>query len=172
MPLYLAVNKCESERLGHIQAADFWEAGLGNPYPVSGIHGTGLGDLMDEIIQGGKLKKVVNVLKDNSTNIALLGRPNVGKSSLFNTLLGKDRAMVSDVAGTTRDTIDCQLTAHGNSYRYTCTRTHTRTHTRTRAHITHIYSHPCNYAHSAPTHFPQAGGHCGSAQASQDRIRG
>ena len=117
VPLYLAVNKCESETQGTLQASEFWEAGLGEPHPVSGIHGTGLGDLMDAIIEKGQMRKVVNVAKDNCTNIALLGRPNVGKSSLFNRLIGNDRAMVSDVAGTTRDAIDATLSHDGKDYR-------------------------------------------------------
>lgn len=61
---------------------------IGNPYPISGIHGTGIGDLLDEITTT-QMKKVTKVLKENATNIAFIGRPNVGKSSLFNRLLGE-----------------------------------------------------------------------------------
>ena len=104
-PLYLAVNKCESEKIGITQAQEFWGLGLGQPWPVSGIHGTGLNDLLDDITVK-HLKKVENVLKEEAINVALIGRPNVGKSSLFNRLSGTDRTIVSSVAGTTRDTVD------------------------------------------------------------------
>jgi GTP-binding protein len=83
VPVYIAVNKCESEKQGLLQAQEFWELGLGQPYPVSGIHGNGIGDLLDEITTK-HLPKVTTVLKENATNVALVGRPNVGKSSLFN----------------------------------------------------------------------------------------
>jgi GTPase len=116
VPLYLAVNKCESQKLGATQAAEFWSTGLGEPYPVSGIHGTGLGDLMDHITNNN-LFKITNVAKENATNIAFIGRPNVGKSSLFNKLLGQDRAIVSDKAGTTRDSIDALMSYDDKQYR-------------------------------------------------------
>ena len=83
VPVFVAVNKCESDTQGISQAQEFWELGLGAPYPVSGIHGTGLGDLLDDITSR-HMDKIINVLKDNATNVALVGRPNVGKSSLFN----------------------------------------------------------------------------------------
>lgn len=83
VPVYVAVNKCESHTIGITQAQEFWSLGLGNPYPVSGIHGTGLGDMLD-FITTSHMEKITNVLKENATNVALVGRPNVGKSSLFN----------------------------------------------------------------------------------------
>lgn len=83
VPLYLAVNKCESHTVGLAQTVDFWTLGLGTPYPVSGIHGNGLGEILDQITTND-ISKVVHVLTENSTNVALVGRPNVGKSSLFN----------------------------------------------------------------------------------------
>eukprot|EP01038_Epipyxis_sp_PR26KG_P007335 gene7335-9999_t len=116
VPIYLAVNKCESETRGISQAQEFWKLGLGAPYPVSGIHGTGLGELLDEVTTK-HMTKVTNVLKENSTNIAFIGRPNVGKSSLFNRLYGEDRSIVSNVAGTTRDTIDALIKRNGKNYR-------------------------------------------------------
>ena len=116
IPLYLAVNKCESETQGIAQAQDFWSLGLGAPHPVSGIHGTGLGDLLDEMTVT-HLKKVTKVQKENATNIAFIGRPNVGKSSLFNRLLGVDRSIVSDIAGTTRDTVDALVHRGDTTYR-------------------------------------------------------
>lgn len=83
VPIYIAVNKCESVKQGVLQAADFWQLGFGTPYPCSGIHGSGLGEILD-VICAKNINKVTNVLKENCTNIAFIGRPNVGKSSLFN----------------------------------------------------------------------------------------
>merc|ERR1740124_992927 len=115
VPVVLAVNKCESHVTGDLQAADFWGLGLGDPIPVSGIHGTGMGDLMDEVI---KPFGAVNELEEGEKPlaIAILGKPNVGKSSLLNRLTGVDRAIVSSVAGTTRDVIDQTLRREGKEY--------------------------------------------------------
>lgn len=112
VPLYLAVNKCESEKQGLLQAQDFWQLGIGDPYPVSGIHGNGVSDLLE--VATSHMPKVFNVLPENATNIALVGRPNVGKSSLLNRLCGETRSIVSDVAGTTRDTIDAMVNRGAN----------------------------------------------------------
>jgi GTP-binding protein len=116
VPLYLAVNKCESHVQGISQAQEFWSLGLGEPYPISAIHGTGVGDMLDEITTK-HMDKITNVLTENATNIAFIGRPNVGKSSLFNRLLGMDRSIVSDVAGTTRDAVDALVERNGVKYR-------------------------------------------------------
>merc|ERR1740130_1801627 len=115
VPVVLAVNKCESHVQGDLQAADFWGLGLGDPIPVSGIHGTGMGDLMDEVI---KPFGAANELEEGEKPlaIAILGKPNVGKSSLLNRLTGVDRAIVSSVAGTTRDVIDQTLRREGKEY--------------------------------------------------------
>lgn len=83
LPTYLAVNKCESEKLGRIQAIPFERLGLGKPHMVSGIHGLGIADLLDEITQKN-MKKITSVMQENTTNVAIIGRPNVGKSSLLN----------------------------------------------------------------------------------------
>jgi GTP-binding protein len=104
IPIYLAVNKCESSTEGELYAANFWSLGLGNPYAVSGIHGFGMMELMEDLQPD--LYEVEEYKEDNTINIAIIGRPNVGKSSLLNRFYGEERAIVSDIAGTTRDAID------------------------------------------------------------------
>jgi GTPase len=83
VPLFLAISKCESESTGWLQAEEFRSFGLGKPYPVSGIHGTGVGELLDAVTNN-TMHRVINVKRENVTNVALVGRPNVGKSSLLN----------------------------------------------------------------------------------------
>eukprot|EP00595_Chromulina_sp_UTEXLB2642_P003313 CAMPEP_0196764544 /NCGR_PEP_ID=MMETSP1095-20130614/6404_1 /TAXON_ID=96789 ORGANISM="Chromulina nebulosa, Strain UTEXLB2642" /NCGR_SAMPLE_ID=MMETSP1095 /ASSEMBLY_ACC=CAM_ASM_000446 /LENGTH=339 /DNA_ID=CAMNT_0042120457 /DNA_START=153 /DNA_END=1169 /DNA_ORIENTATION=- len=116
VPLYLAINKCESETLGISQAQEFWELGIGEPYPISGIHGTGIAEILDQITTK-HLPKVLNVMKEDVINVAIIGRPNVGKSSLFNRLYGASRSIVSDIAGTTRDAIDAVIERNNKKYR-------------------------------------------------------
>lgn len=104
VPVVLAVNKCESPEQGLIQAAQFWELGLSEPYPVSAIHGAGTGELLDDLIT--HLPPVAEVAETPETKVAIVGRPNVGKSSLLNAFTGENRAIVSPISGTTRDAID------------------------------------------------------------------
>lgn len=109
-PIFVAVNKCESaSRRG--QAAEFYELGLGEPYAISAIHGTDTGDLLDEIVRAFPQQEEQE--EDESAKIAIVGKPNAGKSSLLNRLLGKERAIVSPIAGTTRDAIDSKLEFEG-----------------------------------------------------------
>lgn len=114
-PVLLAVNKCESHVQGDLLAANFWELGLGTPYPVSGIHGTGLAELLDELLPHLKTLSRDEYVRVKC-RVAIVGRPNVGKSSLLNQLTGEERAIVSDVAGTTRDTIDSTVEWEGARY--------------------------------------------------------
>jgi GTP-binding protein len=115
VPVLLAVNKCESPTQGVIQAAQFWELGLGNPFPISSIHGSGTGDLLDELIQ--YLPPVEEIEESTETRVAIVGRPNVGKSSLLNAFLGEKRAIVSPISGTTRDAIDTVVERNDKTYR-------------------------------------------------------
>ena len=114
-PVILAVNKCESLELGLTQAAEFWELGLGNPYPVSSIHGNGTGDLLDDLLT--HFPEEAEIPEEPEINVAIVGRPNVGKSSLLNAFVGEKRAIVSPISGTTRDTIDTRVEYEGMRYR-------------------------------------------------------
>ena len=113
-PVLLAVNKLDSVK----QEGELWEfyqLGLGDPRPVSALHGTGTGDLLDEIVSLFPEDKVVEDVLD-SINVAIIGRPNAGKSSLTNKLTNDNRSIVSDVAGTTRDAIDTVVEHEGTYY--------------------------------------------------------
>ncbi len=110
-PVLLVVNKCDSEPR-RMQALEFYELGLGEPYPISALHGTGTGDLLDALI-ATFAEETAEGEDDESIKIAIVGKPNVGKSSLLNQLLGEERAIVSPIAGTTRDAIDTYLTFDG-----------------------------------------------------------
>ena len=114
-PVLLAVNKCESPEQGTIQAAQFWELGLGTPYPISAIHGNGTGELLDEVIE--YLPPAGEQPESEEIRVAIVGRPNVGKSSLLNALIGENRAIVSPISGTTRDAIDTVIERNGKTYR-------------------------------------------------------
>jgi GTPase len=114
VPVIVAVNKCESENTGLTQAADFWKLGLGEPYPVSGIHGNGTGELLDQLITYLPTEALPEV---EEIKVAIIGRPNVGKSSLLNAFLGENRAIVSPISGTTRDAIDTIVQRGDNTYR-------------------------------------------------------
>ena len=115
VPVLLAVNKCESVEQGLAQAAEFWELGLGEPYPISAIHGSGTGELLDKVIS--YLPPVDELEEDNEIKVAIIGRPNVGKSSLLNALTGEQRSIVSPVSGTTRDAIDMIVQRGEQTYR-------------------------------------------------------
>ncbi|GAB1472106.1 ribosome biogenesis GTPase Der [Chloroflexota bacterium] len=102
-PILLVVNKCES-RERRETVAEFYELGLGDPFAISSIHGTNTGDLLDALVEAFPEQKEEE--EDENIKIALVGKPNAGKSSLLNRLVGEDRVIVSPIAGTTRDAID------------------------------------------------------------------
>ncbi|EEC50989.1 predicted protein [Phaeodactylum tricornutum CCAP 1055/1] len=110
IPVHVAVNKCESEKTGAMSAADFWGLGLGEPFPVSALHGVGTAEIMETIFDSIAEKKTFDAEdRPEEINIAIIGRPNVGKSSLLNSIFGDTRAIVSEMAGTTRDSIDAVM---------------------------------------------------------------
>jgi len=115
VPVLIAVNKCESVEQGYTQAAEFWSLGLGEPIPVSGIHGNGTGDLLDQVIEF--LPPASEIEESDEIRVAIVGRPNVGKSSLLNAFVGENRAIVSPISGTTRDAIDMVVERAGQTYR-------------------------------------------------------
>jgi GTPase len=115
VPVLLAVNKCESPEQGLIQAAQFWELGLGEPFPIAGIHGNGTGELLDQL--NTYLPPTEEIEEDEEIKVAIVGRPNVGKSSLLNAFVGGNRAIVSPISGTTRDAIDTVVEREGQTYR-------------------------------------------------------
>ena len=117
-PVLLVANKVDDERL-ESDAAALWALGLGQPYPVSALHGRGVADLLDDALKA--LPEVSNVAKQEfggPRRVALIGRPNVGKSSLLNKAVGAERAVVNELAGTTRDPIDEQVELVGKIWRF------------------------------------------------------
>ena len=117
-PVYLVANKVDDERLDP-EVASLWSLGLGEPYGVSALHGRGVADLLDVVV--GNLpesSQVADEIDTTARRVALIGRPNVGKSSLLNKATGVNRAVVSDIAGTTRDPIDEQVEIGGKAWRF------------------------------------------------------
>lgn len=112
-PVVLAVNKIDDSNL-IANIYDFYRLGVGDPIAVSGAHGIGIGDILDEIIK--KLPDEVEETIDNSVKFSVIGRPNVGKSSLVNAILKKERVIVSNIEGTTRDAIDTKFSKDGRDF--------------------------------------------------------
>jgi GTP-binding protein len=105
-PVFVAANKAESAQRRD-EAVEFYGLGLGEVFPVSAIHGIGTGDLLDAVV--ASFPPLEEEAEDESVKIAIVGRPNVGKSSLLNAILGQERAIVSPIPGTTRDAIDTRI---------------------------------------------------------------
>jgi GTP-binding protein len=115
-PTVLGVNKAESEERRE-NAVEFWELGLGEPIAFSGLHGIGTGDVLDEVVRLLPRSEDEGDEEPDYPSFAVVGRPNVGKSSLLNALIGNERSIVSDMPGTTRDTIDTIVDWAGNKVR-------------------------------------------------------
>ncbi|HIT45669.1 MAG TPA: ribosome biogenesis GTPase Der [Candidatus Aphodovivens excrementavium] len=116
-PVFLAVNKLDAPGKTD-ELWEFYQLGLGDPWPVSSIHGHGTGDLLDEVVAALRNLDLADEEEQDapSINVAIIGRPNAGKSSLTNCMVGSDRSIVSDVAGTTRDAVDTTIEHDGVRY--------------------------------------------------------
>ena len=114
-PVLLVVNKVDSFARDEAAVYEFYNLGIGDPYPVSAANRTGIGDLLDEVLKRLP-EKNASEEEDTRPKVAIVGKPNVGKSSIINRLLGEDRLIVSDIAGTTRDAVDTVVKYDGREY--------------------------------------------------------
>ncbi len=114
-PVVLAVNKMDDLRKYGMDIYEFYQLGIGEPFGVSAGQAIGLGDLLDEVVKNFP-KEVDYEEEDDTIKVAIIGKPNVGKSSLVNKILGEERVIVSDIAGTTRDAIDTPYEKDGQKY--------------------------------------------------------
>ena len=112
-PVILAVNKVDNRDMLY-NIHDFYSLGLGEPIPTSGEHGIGIGDILDKIVK--VLPQKEDVVYDDAITFSIIGRPNVGKSSLMNAILGESRSIVSNIVGTTRDSVDSSFEHDGQQY--------------------------------------------------------
>lgn len=114
-PVLLVVNKVDDFNKYMPDVYEFYNLGIGDPYPVSSVNKLGFGDLLDEVVKHfGDLDATEE--EDDRIKVAVVGKPNVGKSSLINAILGENRLIVSDIAGTTRDAVDTDVTYNGKDY--------------------------------------------------------
>ncbi len=109
-PVLIVANKADNQTR-RWEAGTFYQFGLGEVYPISSINGSGTGDLLDAVVEA--LPDADDEEEDDRLRVAIIGRPNVGKSSLTNTLLGEERTIVTEISGTTRDAIDAEVKYHG-----------------------------------------------------------
>ena len=114
-PVVLVVNKVDSFEKYMADVYEFYNLGIGEPHPISAANKLGLGDMLEEVLSHlGNTEETEE--EDERPRVAIVGKPNVGKSSLINRLLGEDRLIVSDIAGTTRDAVDTQIMHNGKEY--------------------------------------------------------
>lgn len=114
--IFLAVNKIDTEKQADL-VYEFYSLGLGDPYPISAIAGSsGLADILDNIAANSNNKDIKEKVLEGTINVAIVGKPNVGKSSILNCLLGEERSIVTSQAGTTRDSIDTQINIDGQEF--------------------------------------------------------
>jgi len=116
-PIVLCVNKCDKIGETPMEFYEFYNLGLGDPIAVSSVHGHGTGDLLDAVIEHIPESEFVDEEED-IINVAVIGKPNAGKSSLINQISGEERSIVSNIAGTTRDAIDTKITKNGVNYNF------------------------------------------------------
>lgn len=116
-PVFLAANKVDNEK-GESDAAALWSLGMGEPHPISAIHGRGVADLLDEVVAALPTVSESAPSSGGPRRVALVGKPNVGKSSLMNRLTGTERSVVHDVAGTTVDPVDSLIELDGRIWRF------------------------------------------------------
>ncbi|MBD5457661.1 MAG: ribosome biogenesis GTPase Der, partial [Lachnospiraceae bacterium] len=115
-PIVLAVNKVDSYQKYMMDVYEFYNLGIGEPFAISSANKQGIGDLLDEVSSYFDKETAQEEEEDERTRVAIVGKPNVGKSSIINKLIGENRLIVSDIAGTTRDAIDTEVTYHGKEY--------------------------------------------------------
>ncbi len=114
-PIVLVVNKVDDFKKYEADVYEFYNLGIGEPFPISSVNRLGIGELLDEVTSHFD-KEAAAEEEDERTKVAVIGKPNVGKSSIVNKLIGENRVIVSDIAGTTRDAIDTEITHNGKDY--------------------------------------------------------
>ena len=114
-PIVLVCNKADNFEQGTQESYEFYNLGIGDPYPISATNALGIGDVLDAIYEKFP-EKLENEDEDDQIKVAVIGKPNVGKSSLINKILGQNRTIVSDIAGTTRDAIDTEFENENGKY--------------------------------------------------------
>lgn len=115
-PIVLTVNKVDDYQKYMPDVYEFYNLGIGEPFPISSVNKLGLGELLDEVSSYFDKEQAREEEEDDRIKVAIVGKPNVGKSSIINRLIGENRVIVSDIAGTTRDAVDTEVTYHAREY--------------------------------------------------------